>query len=590
MSTAKRMKRADVAIIGFGWTGAMLAERLTAAGLDVVALERGPWRDTSTDFPTTYAQDELRYGVRLDLFQRAAQETLTFRNNIGQEALPIRQFGSFLPGNGVGGAGVHWNGQTWRFLPTDFTVRSHLEQRYGKAAIPPDMTIQDWGVTYDELEPYYDQFEKLCGISGKAGNLKGVIQKGGNPFEGARSDEYPTPPMRMPYGPALFAEAAAAMGYHPFPQPSANLSVPYTNPLGVRMGQCSYCGFCERFGCGNYSKASPQTTVLPVLVRRPNFTLRTESEVLRIETTPDRKHATGVTYVDSSGVEHMQPADIVLVCAFAFNCVHMLLLSGIGTPYNPMTGEGVVGRNYAYQTTFGAQLFFDDKNFNPFIGAGSSGMIIDDFNGDNFDHGPLGFIGGASISSTITNGRPILYRPVPPGTPRWGAAWKEATRESYQRVMGIGAQGSSYSNRGAFLDLDPTYRDPLGRPLLRMTFDFHPNDIKMSAYLTERIVEIAKHLGPKQVVAAARKAPYSVVPYQTTHNTGGAIMGADPKTSVVNRYQQCWDVSNVFVLGASAFPQNAGYNPTGTVGALAYWAADAIINQYISNPGPLVHA
>jgi gluconate 2-dehydrogenase alpha chain len=590
MSTAKKMRKADVAIIGFGWTGAMLAERLTAAGLDVVALERGPWRDTSTDFPTTYAQDELRYAVRLDLFQRAAQETLTFRNNTGQEALPIRQFGSFLPGNGVGGAGVHWNGQTWRFLPTDFVVRSHLEQRYGKAAIPPDMTIQDWGVTYDDLEPYYDQFEKLCGISGKAGNLKGVIQKGGNPFEGARSDEYPTPPMRMPYGPTLFAEAAGAMGYHPFPQPSANLSMPYTNPLGVKLGQCSYCGFCERFGCGNYSKSSAQTTVLPVLMRRPNFTLRTESDVLKIETTPDRKHATGVTYVDSSGVEHVQPADIVLVCSFSFNCVHMLLLSGIGTPYNPTTGEGVVGRNYAYQTDSGAQLFFDDKVFNPFIGAGSSGMLMDDFNGDNFDHGPLGFIGGASIGSTITNGRPILYRPVPPGTPRWGAKWKDATRDNYLRAMAIGAQGSSYSHRGAYLDLDPTYRDPAGRPLLRMTFDFHPNDIKMSAYVTDRVVEIGKHLNPRQIVAAPRKGPYSVVPYQSTHNTGGAVMGADPKTSVVNRYLQTWDVPNVFVFGASVFPQNAGYNPTGTVGALTYWAADAIINQYISNPGPLVHA
>lgn len=590
MAPSKRMRRADVAIIGFGWTGAIMAERLTQAGLDVVALERGPWRDTATDFPITYAQDELRYAVRLDLFQRASQETLTFRNNVSQEALPIRQFGSFLPGNGVGGAGVHWNGQTWRFLPTDFVLRSHLEKRYGKSVIPPDMTIADWGVTYDELEPHYDAFEKLCGISGKAGNLNGVIQKGGNPFEGSRSAEYPTPPMRMPYGPALFAEGAAAMGYHPFPQPSANLSEAYTNPLGVRMGQCSYCGFCERFGCANYSKASAQTTVLPVLMRRPNFTLRTESEVLRIERTPDGKHATGVTYVDSSGTEIMQPADIVLVCSFAFNCVHMLLLSGIGTPYNPATGEGVVGRNYAYQTTSGAALFFEDKVFNPFIGAGSSGMVIDDFNGDNFDHGGLGFVGGGSIANIITNGRPIQYRPVPPGTPRWGAKWKAATRDNYLRVTGIGTQGSSYSHRGAYLDLDPTYRDPVGRPLLRMTFDFHPNDIRMSAYVTDRIVEIAKHLGPKQIAAAPRKAPYSIVPYQSTHNTGGAIMGTDPKASVVNRHLQSWDVPNVFVLGASVFPQNAGYNPTGTVGALAYWTADAIVNQYVRRPGRLIHA
>jgi gluconate 2-dehydrogenase alpha chain len=585
-----KLPSTDVVIIGLGWTGAILAEQLTAAGLNVTAIERGPWRDTSTDFPTTYSQDELRYGIRLDLFQRPAQDTLTFRNNVSQTALPIRQFGSFIPGNGVGGAGVHWNGQTWRFLPSDFLLRTHLEKRYGKGFLPSDLTIQDWGVTYDDLEPYYDKFDKLCGISGKAGNLKGQIQSGGNPFEGFRSDEYPTPPMRQPYGPTLFAQAATALGYHPFPQPSANISQAYTNTLGVRMGPCSYCGFCERFGCGNYSKASAQTTVLPVLFRRTNFTARTNSEVLKIELSDDGKHATGVTYIDSSGEVWEQPADIVLVCSFSFNCVRMLLLSGIGKPYDPATGTGTVGRNYAYQTTSGLSLFFDDKIFNPFVGAGSLGMVIDDYNGDNFDHAKLGFVGGAGISSIITNGRPILYRPVPPGTPRWGAAWKSATAENYQRVMGISAQGSSYAQRGAYLDLDPTYTDPHGRPLLRMTFDFHPNDLKMSAYVTARIGDIARSLNPKQVVGGPRTGPYSVVPYQSTHNTGGAIMGADPKTSVVNRYLQSWDVPNVFVLGSSVFPQNAGYNPTGTVGALAYWAADAIVNQYMKKPGPLVHA
>jgi gluconate 2-dehydrogenase alpha chain len=580
----------DVVIIGLGWTGAILAERLTTAGLNVTAIERGPWRDTSTDFPTTYAQDELRYGIRLDLFQRPAQDTLTFRNNVNQTALPIRQFGSFIPGNGVGGAGVHWNGVVWRFLPSDFLARSHIEQRYGKAFLAPDVTIQDWGVTYDDLEPYYDKFDKLCGISGKAGNLKGQIQSGGNPFEGPRSNEYPTPPMRQTYAPTLFAQAAAAMGYHPFPQPSANISQAYTNTLGVRMGPCSYCGFCERFGCGNYSKASAQTTVLPALFRRTNFTARTNSEVLKIELSDDGKRATGVTYADASGEVWEQPAELVLVCSFSFNCVRMLLLSNIGKPYDPASGTGVVGRNYAYQTTSGANLFFDDKTFNPFIGAGALGVVIDDFNGDNFDHGKLGFGGGASISTSITNGRPILYRPVPPGTPRWGAAWKSATRDNYQRVMPISAQGSSYSQRGAYLDLDPTYKDPHGRPLLRMTFDFHPNDTKMSAYVTDRIGEIAQSLNPRQIVSAPRTGPYSVVPYQSTHNTGGAVMGVDPKTSVVNRYLQSWDVPNVFVLGASVFPQNAGYNPTGTVGALAFWAADAIVNQYLKNPGPLMHA
>jgi gluconate 2-dehydrogenase alpha chain len=118
----------------------------------------------------------------------------------------------------------------------------------------------------------FDKFEYLCGTSGKAGNLKGQIQPGGNPFESARSREYPNPPMKMPYASTLFAEKRQRkLGLHPFPLPSANLSQSYVNPLGVRMGECSYCGFCERFACGNYSKASAQTTILPVLIKKPNF-------------------------------------------------------------------------------------------------------------------------------------------------------------------------------------------------------------------------------------------------------------------------------------------------------------------------------
>ena len=255
---------------------------MTDAGLNVVAIERGPWRDTATDFATGFAQDDLRYHIRHELFLRPAQETMTFRHNVNQTALPIRTWGSFMPPNGVGGGGVHWNAETWRFLPSDFQLRSHLTQRYGEKALPEDMTIQDWGLSYDELEPHYDKFEYLCGTSGIAGNLKGQKQEGGNPFEGPRARDYPTPPQKQPYAPVLFAKAAEEMGHHPFPQPSGNLSQAYRNPLGVTIGPCSYCGFCEWFGCGNYSKASPQTTILPVLMQRDNFEARTECMVTRI--------------------------------------------------------------------------------------------------------------------------------------------------------------------------------------------------------------------------------------------------------------------------------------------------------------------
>jgi gluconate 2-dehydrogenase alpha chain len=584
---AEKLPSVDVLVIGFGWTGAILAQELTDAGANVLALERGVWRDTPTDFAPTFAQDELRYYWRHELFERLAHETLTVRNNVNQTALPMRRLGSFLPGTNVGGAGVHWNGQTWRFLPTDFVAKSHNLQRYGASAIPQDMTIQDWGITYDELEPHYDRFEYVCGISGKAGNLRGQIQEGGNPFEGPRQREYPNPPMAMTYPPSLFADAAKSLGYKPFPQPSANMSQAYTNPLGVQLGPCTYCGFCEKYVCGNYSKASAQTTILPVLMRKPNFTLRTECEVVKINLDSSGKRAVSVTYVDAAGKEYEQPAELILMCAYILHNVRLLLLSGIGKPYDPGTGQGVIGRNYAYQITSSVNVFYEDKILNPFIGAGAHGMLIDEFNGDNFDHTGLGFIGGGFLGIVQTGARPIETHPTPEGTPGWGAQWKQAIAKYYLKTTSIATHGAVMSHRGNYLDLDPTYRDVYGRPLLRMTFDYTDNEHRMSDFLTEKAADIAKAMKPASIKVNKRKGSWDVVPYQTTHNTGGAIMGSDPNTSAVNKYLQSWDVHNLFVFGSTAFPQNPGYNPTGTVAALAYWAADAIKSRYLKQPGPL---
>jgi gluconate 2-dehydrogenase alpha chain len=235
--------------------------------------------------------------------------------------------------------------------------------------------------------------------------------------------------------------------------------------------------------------------------------------------------------------------------------------------------------------------FFDqDTIINPFMASGASGTVINDFGGDSFDHGGLGFIGGGYIGAVNSNGRPILYHPVPPQTPAWGKAWKEAVVRHYNHTVMINTHGSSMSQRQNYLDLDPTYRDAWGQPLLRMTFDFPQNDLKMSAHLTAKAVEIGKAMGAGLVAGAPRKGPYTVTQYQSTHNTGGAVMGDNPKLSAVNRYLQSWDVANLFVIGASAYPQNASWNPTGTLGALSYWAVDAIKNRYMKDPGPMMQA
>jgi gluconate 2-dehydrogenase alpha chain len=191
-----------------------------------------------------------------------------------------------------------------------------------------------------------------------------------------------------------------------------------------------------------------------------------------------------------------------------------------------------------------------------------------------------------------TGARPIQTTLVPPGTPSWGGKWKQAVKDNYLSTMtaGSGVHGSFYSYKDVYLDLDPTYKDRFGRPLLRVTIDFHDNELKMSQYLTDRYAEIIQAMGATQVTKQPRTGHYDITKYQTSHLCGGAIMGDSPGNSAINRYLQSWDVPNLFVQGASAFPQNAGYNPTGTVAALAFWSAKAIREQYLKSPGPLVHA
>ena len=444
-------------------------------------------------------------------------------------------------------------------------------------------------MTYQELEPYYDRFEYLLGVCGKAGNLNGKIEQGGNPIEAPRSREYPNPPMKEQYAGALFRKAASDLGYHPFLQPSANMTRPYTNPEGLTLNPCVYCGFCERYGCEHFAKASPQTVILPVLMKNPNFELRTESQVLRINLDSSGKKATGVNYMDAQGREFEQPASLVLLTAFALNDVRMLLLSGIGEPYDPVTEKGVVGRNYAYQTQSYVPAFLkEDIHLNSYMAAGASGTVIDDFSVDNFDHSALGFIGGCYVLCGSTNARPIEFHPTPPGTPRWGRQWKEAVRRHYNHTAIFNLSGTSSASRWNYLDLDPTYRDAWGLPLLRMTFDFPQNDLRMSRYVTNKAGEIARRMGATVVVDEPRTGTFTTTTYQSTHNTGGAIIGRDPATSVVNRYCQTWDVPNVFVIGACNYPQNSSYNPTGTLGALIYWTADALKSRYLKRPGPLV--
>jgi gluconate 2-dehydrogenase alpha chain len=568
----KTLDKVDVVTVGVGWLGGIIGAECAKAGMKVVGIERGKERSTA-DYLMVH--DEYRYAIRYELMQDLSKETITFRNNRKMRALPMRQMGSFLLGEGLGGSGTHWNGHTWRFLPYDFEIKTQTEKKYGKDKLSADYLLQDWGITYDELEPYFDTFEKTAGISGE----------NKNPFAGKRTNDFPTPPMKKTPILRKFEKATSNLGYTPFMLPSANLSETYENPDGQTIAACQYCGFCERFGCEYGAKTSAEITVIPTALKTGNYQVRFHGNV--VEVLKEGGKATGVRYVDTqTGEEFIQPADVVVLTSYVMNNAKLLMVSGIGEMYDPDTGRGTLGKNYAYQILPGATGFFEEQ-MNVFMGAGSLGMTIDDLNGDNYDHSELDFIHGASISITQTGVRPIQTNPVPPDTPAWGAEFKKASIYNYSRTLNIGGQGASIPHKENFLSLDPDYKDVYGVPLLQLTYNFTEQDRNLHKYLTEKSKTIMEEMGAKTTVPGNPLSDYDIVPYQTTHNTGGTIMGASPDDSVVNNYLQHWDVDNLFVVGAGNFPHNGGYNPTGTVGALAYRAAEGII-KYSKNGGSLV--
>jgi len=585
----KTLPSVDVVIVGGGWTGLLVAKELgSQTALSVVVLERGGPRKTDE-----YGEDmdELDYAVRLRMMQDASRQTVTFRHNPAQRALPLRQFGSFLPGSGVGGAGEHWSAIFPRMLPDCFALLSHITEKYGAERLPEDHSVQDWGVTYDELEPYYTRAEVLMGISGKAGNLRGKQIEGGNIFEGWRSAEYPTPPTKIPYFSAMFHDAAKSLGYHPYPVPAATTSQTYTNPDGVSRAGCTYCGFCERFGCMIGAKAQPTNTLLPVIQKCKNVSIRTGAQVRRIvhDTVQNKGRVRGVTYIDATGQEIFQPAALFFLTSWTLNNTRLLLLSKVGEPYDPATKKGTVGRNLTHQVNFPAATLYFDQPLNRFMGSGASGITVSDFDGDLFDHSSLPFLRGGNLLSLSVGNRPIAnFGTVPKSVKsNWGSEWKKAALHYYDRTGSINFQGEHLAYSGNYMDLDPTYKDHFGDPLLRLTLDWRENERSMAQFATAKAVEIAREMGAKEVTAFSGLRRYDASRYQTSHIQGGAIMGSSPHRSVVNPYLQHWHMSNLFVLGASSFPQNASANPTPTLMALAYRAVDHVVNRYLKNPAAL---
>ena len=576
----------DVVIVGSGWSGMIMAKEIASrTSMSVLVLERGgPFRG-----PVAYAaeMDEVDTFIRMRHAESPAKGLFTTRASYNDRANPIRQYRDFPPvGTGMGGSSDHWGATSPRLLPESFAIATHLKNVHGLSRLPPNLSIQDLGITWKDIEPRYVRAERMMGTCGKAGNLNGMKIDGGNVFEGPRSEEFPNPPHPMPYMPQLFAKAAKEIGYHPFPMPSSTLSQSYTNPDGVSRIGCQYCGHCSLFGCMVGAKASPNFTLLPLLETKSNFSVRTHCQVRRVVHKGGR--AVGVTYVDDSDKEFMQPAASVVLAAWVFNNARLLMLSGIGKQYDPVSRKGTLGKNPTYAVHPGLD-FFLDRPQNDFMGSGGLAMAIGDFAGDLGDEGAAeGAFRGGIIFGYQQGSPPVIsaFGKIPDGTAErnWGAQWKDTAikwNDRYGTFLSTENHFAYYQN---YLDLDPTYNDKWGDPLLRITMDWTDAERRQAAFINKKQVGIAKAMGATGIKPrSGTAAPPLMV---DNHSHGGAIMGVSPASSVVNPYLQHWDMPNLWVVGGSALPQGDEHS-TLTVMALAYWAADAFIERYVRRPGAL---
>jgi gluconate 2-dehydrogenase alpha chain len=472
---------------------------------------------------------------------------------------------------------------SWRLHEDDFRARSQSIERYGASAIPQDSSLADWPLSYADLEPYYDRAEYEIGVSGKAGNLQGRKIDGGNVFEAPRRREYPLPPLDLDQAGILFDAGTRKLGLHPFSTPRAILSRPYNGRPA-----CTYCSYCQAFGCFIGAKSSILVTKLPEADATGNFKLVTGAMTYRVNS-DNSGRATGVSYWGPDGSDNTVEADLVILAPFIYDNTRLLLLSKSDKfPNGLANSSGQVGRHIMTHINVRVFATFDER-VNIFMGPSAQRHTIDDYNADNFDHGGLGFIRGAQISvhPAELEAGPIgtaMGMTPPPGVPRWGAAYRDFLAKNYTRFAAINAQTENLPYGDQTIDLDPNIRDAWGLPAPRMTYDWRrPNERIRAEFMLAKLEEIGRAMGATQVWRGP-VAPGS----PGGHHEGGTRMGSDPKTSVVNRYGQTWDVPNLFVVGSSTFPSQGGFNPTLTIQALAYMTADAIVNRYRKSPGALL--
>ena len=564
---ATELPKTGVVIIGLGATGGVAALPLAQAGIDVVGLEAGSWLA-----PADLSPDELRNNFRAwpQAVQKANREIPTHRPTSSSPYSPRVPLHPMM--NAVGGTTLHYWAQSWRLSPWDFTVATETRRRYGASRLPAGTTVEDWPFGLEELEPYYDKVEVEIGVSGQAGNIKGAIDRRGNIFEGPRARGYPMPPLRGTGFTEMMAGAARSLGWHPFPGPAAVTSQRYQG-----RSPCVYHGFCNRGGCHVSAKGSTAVTTIPKAQGTRRLSVVTESHVTSINVDAAGR-ASGVTYL-KGGTEYVQPANVVLLAGYTYENVRLLLLStSPAFPKGLSNEHGQVGRHYFSHNQIATVNALFPRNLNTWYGLPAQGVAVDDWADDNFDHGPLDFIGGGNLW-VYSDRRPIAAANMSTfgRAPRWGAQWKAFIRENADRGNTAYLQRTTLPYEDNYLDLDPVVKDPLGFPVCRITADYKQNERRLADFIQDKMVQWYRAAG---AIATEKTAVGTMGP--STHAYGGTRMGDNPETNVVNRWGFSHEVPNLGVLGASVMGTSGARNPTLTAQALAWRTAEYLAANWKS--------
>jgi gluconate 2-dehydrogenase alpha chain len=562
---ATQLRDADVVIVGMGAAGGVAAYPLAQAGLEVVGLEAGTWLDRRD-----FAPDEIRNNYRdwPMLVNKAEQERPTAR---ATPATTATRVGSHPMMNAVGGTTLHYWAQSWRLNPWDFEVVSRTRQRYGRSRLPQATTVEDWPLGYDELEPYYDRVEREIGVSGQAGNVRGTIDPRGNKFEGPRQREFPMPALRWTAFHERMADAARALGWHPFPGPAAINTEAYQGRRG-----CGYHGFCNKGGCPLDAKNSPSLTTIPKALETGKLRVVPRAHVTTVEVGGDGL-VRGVNYVVGNN-EYFQPARAVLLACYTYENVRLLLLSkSRAFPDGLSNNSGQVGRHYMSHHQGAAVSALFPFDLHAWYGLPAQGVAIDDWADDNFDHAELDFMGGGNLWA-MSDRRPINAASMSMfGRGRsWGSGWKRFIHENADRSHYFYIQKTTLPYEDNYLDLDPTVTDPLGFPVIRITARYRDNELRIAEFMQDRAEEWYRQAGAVEITRSGLGNAMGV----TTHAYGGTRMGDDPETSVVDSSGFSHEVPNLGVVGASVMGTSGARNPTLTVQALAWRTAEQLIERW----------